>query len=305
MRSSQGQPGVTRGLSVGLFLLAVGCGDGDRRSASGGVDHGTPPGTPTELPLSVLDASGRTLVLSELPTRIVSLIPSASLTLEALGAGDLLVGRTDFDTTASLAHLPTVGTGLHPSLETLVSLRPDLVIRFAGDTDSSTPARLDGMGIAHLGIRPDGIADLREIIGILGQVTGLAGTADSLLHELDRELADIRRRIEGHPRVRVAYVLGGTPPWVAGPDTYIGELMELAGGTNVFDDLGSLYGPVSLEEFLVRDIQLVISPEGGEISLPTSDLILRRVSSNLEIPGPHLARSARDLAAILHPELFR
>ena len=299
---------MTRSFLVCLALLTAGCGGGGSGDSSEvEVAEITPgiAGVPGHLPLQIQDASGRTVVFPEFPTRIVSLIPSASLTLEALGAGNLLVGRTDYDTTASLAHLPSVGAGLHPSLESLVFLEPDLVIRFAGATDSSTPARLDGMGIPHIGIRPDGIADVRMIIRMLGQVTGRDESADSILADLDEGLADIRRRIEGRPPVRVAYVLGGTPPWVVGAETYIGELLELAGGTNVFEDLGALYGPVSLEEFLVREIDLVLTPEGGEITLPTSELILRRVSPDLEIPGPHLARSARELAAILHPEAFR
>ena len=106
-------------------------------------------------------------------------------------------------------------------------------------------------------------------------------------------------------RVKVAYVLGEHPPWVAGPDTFIHELLVFAGGENVFSDLNALYGPVSVEEFLVREIDLFLTPEGGTVSLPASEIPVVRVSPSLEIPGPDLARSAWDLAAILHPEAFR
>jgi iron complex transport system substrate-binding protein len=105
--------------------------------------------------------------------------------------------------------------------------------------------------------------------------------------------------------VRVAYVLGDHPPWVAGPDTFIHELLTAAGGENVFSDLGALYGPVSPEEFLVREIDLLLTPEGGNVVLPTLELPVKRVSPSLELPGPHLAQSAWELAKILHPEVFR
>jgi iron complex transport system substrate-binding protein len=126
-----------------------------------------------------------------------------------------------------------------------------------------------------------------------------------MVAEIDSTLAEIRRRVEGRPRVRVAYILGGSPPWVAGPGTFIDELLTAAGGENSFSDLGALYGPVSPEEFLVREIDLLLAPEGGEFSLPSVRVPLVRVSPALELPGPDLAREAWRLAEILHPEAFR
>jgi iron complex transport system substrate-binding protein len=272
---------VIRPLLAGVLLLAFGCGTEGREA---------PP----------RDSSRP-------PRRIVSLIPSVSLTIQALGAGDLLVGRTDYDSAASLAHLPSVGGGIHPNLEALVALEPDLVIRFRGESDPATASRLDALGIHHLALRPDGIADVRETIRVLGEVTRREGAADSILTELDRTLDEIDRRVEGRPEVRVAYLLGGSPPWAAGPDTYIGELLEVAGGVNVFEDMGSLYGPVSPEALLAREIDLILTPEGGELDLPSQGLLplVRRVSPELEIPGPGLSRSARELASLIHPEAFR
>jgi len=79
----------------------------------------------------------------------------------------------------------------------------------------------------------------------------------------------------------------------------------LAGGVNVFSDLTGLYGPVSVELFLVREIDLLLAPEGVEVAIPESGVPLRRVSPSFEIPGPDLAEDAWALARILHPEAFR
>lgn len=92
---------------------------------------------------------------------------------------------------------------------------------------------------------------------------------------------------------------------MAGPGTFIGELLELAGGENVFSDLGVLYGPVNTEAFLVREIDLLLAAEGAAVGLPQVAIPLRRVSPAMEIPGPHLADAALELARTLHPEAFR
>jgi iron complex transport system substrate-binding protein len=266
----------------------------------GGVGPGHPP-----FPAEVTDAAGRTWVFHGPPARVVSLVPSATRTLEALGARHLLAGRTAFDTTGSLAHLPSVGGGLHPNLEILLALRPDLVIRHGGQSDRATPRRLDEAGMVHLAVHTRGLDDVRALIRDLGLITDRGPQADSLLEDMDTRFQDIRARIAGRPPVRVAYLLGGNPPWVAGPGTFIHELLTLSGGENVFADLKAPYGPVSPEELLVREIQLVLAPEGSEVFLPSSALPLIRIHPDVEVPGPDLARFARELAALLHPQVFR
>jgi len=296
------------------FLVLAGCARDEEGSFSGNrlgeraVDDPGAEAGPSQgegFPVHIQDATGSSLIFQEAPARILSLVPSATRTLQAVGAQGFLVGRTEYDTDSSLAHLPSVGGGLDPSLETLVALEPDLVIRFAGESDSSTPNRLDDMGIRHMAVRLDRLADVRTLVGDLGSITGMPGPAGMLVAEMDTILADIQARVRELPRVRVAYILGGTPPWVAGPDTFIHELLAIAGGENVFSDLEALYGPVSLEEFLVRDIDLLLAPEGAEVLIPATTAPLVRVPPTLELPGPDLAEAARNLAEILHPGIFR
>jgi iron complex transport system substrate-binding protein len=103
----------------------------------------------------------------------------------------------------------------------------------------------------------------------------------------------------------VAYLLGGSPPWVAGPGSYLHQLLELAGARNVFSDLKGLYGPVNTEVFLVREMDLILVPQESDFGIPETSVPIRRVSPALEIPGPDLARQAWALAEIIHPEAFR
>jgi iron complex transport system substrate-binding protein len=256
-------------------------------------------------PLTITDGSGQLQVFREPPRRILSLVPSATQTLQALGSSHLLVGRTDYDTATSLAHLPSVGGGLDPNLEAILVLEPDLILGFAGESDTSTPQRLAEVGIQHLSLRLDRMADVRTLVEDLGSLTGQGARAGFLLAEMDSTLTEIRRRVGNSTPKRVAYVLGGSPPWVAGPGTFIDELLTVAGGTNVFSDLGELYGPVSMEEFLVREMDIVLAPQGVNVEFPNLELPLTRVSPALELPGPELGNAAWELARALHPEVFR
>jgi iron complex transport system substrate-binding protein len=187
-------------------------------------------------------------------------------------------------------------------MEAIVAARPDLVIRFGGPQDPRTPARLDELGIAHLAIRPDRIADVMEAIRLLGAATGRDDAAMSLTAVIGDTLDAIQTRSANRPPVRVAYVLGGSPPWVAGPDTYIDELIRLAGGTNVFADLGTLYSSVSPEEFVAREIDVVMTPRGSRFErrlVPHVRFV--EVGPDMELPGPGVMEAAREMERALHP----
>lgn len=251
--------------------------------------------------VSLTDAEGRRVHLPHPAARVISLVPSATQTLAALGAQGLVVARTDYDTLSWALALPSVGGGLQPSLEAIVAARPDLVVRFAGPQDTRTPAALDQLGIPHVGIRPDRIADALEAVRLLGEATGKTAEADALARGIRARLEAVRAGAAGRPRVRVAYVLGGDPPWVAGPGTYIHELLELAGGENAFADLGSLYAAVSMEEFLARRIDLVLTPDAGRLDpRVTARARVAEVGDALEFPGPGVAEAARTVATLLH-----
>ncbi len=230
-------------------------------------------------------------------TRIVSLVPSATQTLDALGARAAVVGRTDYDTLTWAADLPSVGGGIRPSMEALISLEPDLVVLFGGEQDFDTPARLDELGIPWVGVRPDRIDDVLNMIRVLGQATGQPEQAGKLIDEIRRGLDRIGRDRRQRPSPRVAYVMGGTPPWVAGPNTFIDELIELAGGTNAFGDLDALYSAVNPEELIARDIDVVLVSDRSAFEHRFAPgARVEMVDGDIQLPGPGVVRVARDVA---------
>jgi ABC-type Fe3+-hydroxamate transport system substrate-binding protein len=264
-----------------------------------------PPQRPQGDAIAVVDASGRELVLAHPARRVVSLVPSATETLRALGAERSLVGRTDFDSAPWVSGVPSVGGGLEPNLEAIVTLAPDLVVRFAGDQDPGTRRRLDELGIPHVAVRPDRVSDIYATARLMGRVTGREVEADSLVASVRDGLEDIARLVSAWPRLRVAYVLGGSPPWVAGPETYISEVLSLIGGDNVFADLDALYAAVSPEEIVTREIDVVLVSRRGEFdeSLARGARIAA-IGDMLEIPGPGVVEAAGRVAELLHGRVF-
>lgn len=275
----------------------VACGDQSR-------EPGAEAAQTADTALQLVDQNGDTLRLPARPRRIVALVPAINEILLDLGARDRVVGRTRYDSAPELMELPSVGDGLGPDLEALIALAPDLVIRFGGPTDTDTPAQLDRLGIRHLAVRPDRIQDIRTLHVLLGDLTDTEARAAELVAGLDASLDSVADAVRGLVPKRVSYLLGARPPWAAGPETYIGELVELAGGDLRPDNLPPLYTQISPEALIAAQLDVILV--SGEDSLDPRLAEGRRVESVpqwVEIPGPDLRRAAWFIARVLHPEL--
>jgi iron complex transport system substrate-binding protein len=307
---------------TGLLLLSLlatgGCDAGEGAGTGEGIETGQPTEAgeaqdppSTASPIVVTDDAGRTWSLAAPPERVLSLVPSATLLLLELGHGDLLVGRTEFDTDPRLADLPSVGGGLGPSLEVMLSLRPDLVVRFEGPSDLETPRRLDQAGIPHLALRLDGIEDIFRAAHVLEAAVGAVkapGTAEAprsaaeLVDGITDELESVALAVAGTQRPRVGILLGGDPPWMASPNTYIGQVVEIAGGDNLFADDTGLYAPISVEEVLRRRPDVLLLIEGARVPTGLRGVPVLRAPASLGLPGPDIGVTARAVARLLHPD---
>lgn len=291
------------------LLLLAGCGEEPRAASSGS------PGAPADSAVSAVDDAGRTVRLPRPARRVVSLLPAGTETLIALGAEDRLVGRTRYDDLPEVQALPSVGGGLDPSLEALVSLRPDLVVAFETEGGSPLRARLEEMGIAVFAIAPQDTADVFANVRRLGHLVGRDAAADSLARRMRAELDSVRASVRGRERPTVFYVVGTDPLMTAGPETFIAQLIGVAGGRTVFPDVRANWPQVSLEEVVRRDPDRLLLPLGrdpgeaprllngpgwrelgavrcGRVSLVDADLLHR--------PGPRIGQAARMLHAAIH-----
>ncbi|HEX5726103.1 MAG TPA: cobalamin-binding protein [Longimicrobiaceae bacterium] len=284
-------------------------------------EQGAPPreAAPADSAVVLRDDAGVEVRLAGPARRIVSLVPSATDLLAAIGAGDRLVARTDFDHGPGLDSLPSVGGGLDPSLEALAALRPDVVISWETRQGATLRDRLGALGIPVLGVRANDTTDVFRVIRTLGVLTGRPGPADSLARSIRAELAAVRASVAGRTPRSVLYVAWPNPPTVPGRETFHHQLLELAGGRSVFDDVPGEWPQVSLEEVVRRQPEVVLVPAGEDSQL--SAAALRRATGWRELnafaagrvvelpavvvnrPGPRLGEAARLIRDAIHPDL--
>lgn len=303
-------------VAIALLLLSTGgCGTEDRAASGSGRPQQQSPSADIS-DYEAIDDAGRIIRLTAPARRIISLLPAATETLIDLGLTDRLVGRTDFDD-SELAHLPSVGGGLTPSIEIIASLEPDLVIAWEEAAGARVRPRLEALGIPVMAVATRDTAGIFSNIERLGRLTGEPARADSLAAGMRSELEEIRRSIEGREPPPVVYLIGLDPPMVAGPNVFIGEILEVAGGGNVFDDLTAPSPQISVEEIVRRRPEIVLVPESGSATMPVDALARQpgwreliaagktRVHTLppdiLHRPGPSVVSAARQLRDILHP----
>lgn len=190
------------------------------------------------------------------------MVPAQTAIVATLAGADALVARTVWDTDPRLQHLPSIGNALNPSVEWLAAQQPDLVIAWPDAQSRDVIQQLTGIGVPAYASRVESVDGIRGMIKRLGTLLGVAARADSLIAAIDAELDTVRTSVEGRPRQRVLYLLSVDPPMIAGPGTYVDDLITIAGGDNVFGDLRQLWPQVSLEEIVRRDPDVIIRPSG-------------------------------------------
>lgn len=249
--------------------------------------------------------------------RIVSLLPSATDVMLAIGAGDRLVGRTTYDTDPRLRTLPVVGGATTPSLEAIVALQPDLVISWDAVVDRGLERQLAAAGISVASLPAADTADLFHAIDRLGALVGHDSAARALGARLRGELAEVRRSVADRPRPTVLYVAWNNPPLTAGPRTFIGQLIALAGGALAFPDTPTDWPTFSLEAAVRRQPDVLVIPTGEMHAIGADELARLPGWRELEavrrrrivyVPvelvnraGPRVAEAARVLRDALHP----
>jgi iron complex transport system substrate-binding protein len=317
-------------LTVGLALVLVACA-GQTAPTSPTTEPEAPilerqPVTePTPEPITLSDGLGREVTLEGTPERIVSLAPSITEGLYAIGAGELLVGRTDFDNyPPQVEDLPSVGgfAAENISVETIVALEPDLVL--GGATSHEALAeQLSASGIPLFIFDPVSIDDVYANLETMGRITDHQTDAQAVVQEMQARIQAVQDAVADVPeaeRPAVFYEVWDEPLMTAGPNTFVSQMVELAGGVNVFADAAEDYPIISQEVVFERAPVVILGPTthgetfGAEVvaarpgwdSLPAvqtgrvyvldGDIVSR--------PGPRIAEGVELIAAALYPDRF-
>jgi iron complex transport system substrate-binding protein len=267
----------------------------------------------SSMPVALVDDAGAPVRLDRAPRRIVSLNPTTTELLFALGAGSRLAGRSAAcDYPPAAAKVPSLGDGFPPVVEAVAGARPDLVVLYHSTGNAAAAERLRDLGIPVLRLRTDRLADVARAARLLGRAVGEPRAADSVAARLEADLGAerataMRREAGGTPVLLLAWE---QPAIALGAGSFASELVELAGGRNVFGDLAAPSAPVSLEAIAAREPAVVIlagsempglerRPEWRTLRAVRQGRVLRLTESSSNRPSPRAPRAIRSLRAQL------
>jgi iron complex transport system substrate-binding protein len=260
--------------------------------------------------ISLVDDAGDTVRLAAPARRVVSLIPASTELLFAIGADSAVVGRTSYcDYPAEAKAVPDLGDGIKPNIEAVIASRPDLVVLYNSGQNAAVAGRLRELGIAALRINTDALSSVPKLARILGKLTGHEEAADSLAAVFDTALTSATQpRVARRPKVLL--LVWEQPPMTIGRGSFLSELVERAGGENLFDDVASSSGVVSIEAVAARNPDLIFTtvegpsafatrPEWKVVPAVRQHRFLHVSGSEFNRPSPRSPQAIRELTARL------
>jgi cobalamin transport system substrate-binding protein len=205
------------------------------------------------------DAAGREVALETPPRRIISLAPNLTEILFALGLGERVVGVTTFCTYPEEAKAkPKVGGFMDLNVEKVISLAPDLVIAATDGNNPSSVDLLEKAGIKVFLVNPRDVAQAIETMETLGRVCGVEEEGKRLASELKRRVDFIREKVGSTKRARVFLQINNRPIMTVNRHTFHNDLIQLAGGINIFEDEVVTYPRVGIEDVLARNPEVIL-----------------------------------------------
>jgi len=297
----------------------------------------TVPPTPTAEQLEALhnlvDDTGYVTSLDAFPNKIISLAPSTTEIVFALGLDDKVVAVSNycdypynFSAWIAAGNMSSIGDFSDPNMEVIASLEPDLIIATAG-VQGPTIGTLRDLGYKVLVLNPPSIDGVMQNIELIGNATGKNAEATALIANINSRINAVVNTVAGASKPKVYYEVWYDPTslWTAGAKAWQNELIEKAGGINIFNDQDIDYFQSSAEAVIERNPDVILLPEEGmgkgdpfwgnltavkerpgwdSISAVQNDRLCTVDSNTIARAGPRVADIIEDLAEAFHPELF-
>lgn len=281
-----------------------------------------PASTPPPPMRDVVDEFGRTVRVPQLPTRIVSLAPSLTETLYALGVQDRLVGDTDFcDYPPDAQKKTKVGGAINPNLEEIAALHPDLVLVTKEINRLDTLRALDTLGIPAYATRAQNIDEILSTTQKLADLLGVPETGKALTADLQARLTALHSKLEAVPPSRVLFIVWTEPLISVGKNTFIADALRKADATSIVESTQD-WPQMSLEEvvrlrpeYLVfaeshsdaasREFEVLANRPGWDILEAVRNHHFAVISDAVNRPAPRIVSAIEDLARQLHPAAFQ
>ena len=295
---------VFRSYLIGALVLLSACARPDvRRPAGAGAR----------------DDFGSVVDVRTVPHRIVSLNPTTTELLFAIGASKRIVGRSQWDVFPDAARsVPSLGQALRPNVEAIIGAHPDLVLLYASTDNRPAFDRLRRAGVAVFAFKIDSIEQFARDTRLIGRMTGDSASAATLVDSVEATLARVRDATASLPHPTVFMHAWDKPIFAIGGGSFLTELLTIAGARNVYSDITAPSATVTLEDVVLRDPDIVLAAPiavekmradaawrtvpavraGGRRLLAYDTLLVGR-------PSATLGAAAVSLAALLHPGIVR
>ena len=267
-----------------------------------------------------MDEAGRHVQLPLHIDRIVSLAPNLTEIVYAVGAGDRLVGDTEYcDYPTEAKSVTKIGDTMHPSIERIIALKPQLVLVSTASQLEAFTRQLDEQKIAVYVTNPRSLDEIFRSIARLGDFLDAHERAAKLVADLRQRAETVEAAVKQVKPVKVFYQVSGEPLYTIGREAYLTDLVRRAGGVSVTADVPGAFPRFSDEAALAARPEAIILPSGGSMgtanstaasALKNSPAVLNnRVykinDDHLSRPGPRLIDGLEEMARVLHPEVFK
>jgi iron complex transport system substrate-binding protein len=263
----------------------------------------------------VTDETGRKVLVPDHPHRIVCLAPSVTDAVYALGAGQDVIAISDYTHYPPEAlKKPSVGSTLTPSVETILALKPDLVLGIHTPGQLQSADAITRLGVPIYFVDPQGISGILRSVTDFGQVLNRQPQAAQLVHSLEARIEAVRTRVQGKAPTRVFMPLWYDPIITIGRHAFITELIADAGGRSITDDLAQDWPQVSMEAVIARAPDNLLLVRDGKLTL---DLLQNKpgwstlaavrerrtffVDDSIDLPSPIAIQALEELARQFHP----
>jgi ABC-type Fe3+-hydroxamate transport system substrate-binding protein len=261
------------------------------------------------------DETGRKVTVPDHPHRVICLVPSVTDAVFALGSGDDVVAVSDYTTYPPEAlKKPSIGSLVKPSIETILSFHPDLVLGTSIPGAAETATQLEAVGIPVYLVDPHGLAGILHSVDSLGDALNRAPQAEALNARLTRRVEAVKARTAGKPAPRVLVPVWYDPIITIGKHAFITEIIEAAGAKSVTDDLIPDWPQISMEAVIARAPGALLLIRGGKVTI---DALQNRpgwssltavqkgkvyyVDNGIQVPSPVAIDALEELAKEFHP----
>ncbi len=280
-------------------------------------------------PLMIVDGLGNEVTIEKKPEKIVSIAPSQTEILFALGLENRIIAVSDYcDYPVAALEKEKVGSSWTTNTERIIELEPDLVFVY-GEGQPEAMEQLAAVGITIVRYMPETVDAIFETISATGKITGEEAAAAKLVKEMEEKRDAIVNKLKDQPKVKVFYQVWDEPLMTAGPGSFIDELIQLAGGENIAADAEGAWPMYSVEALVEKNPEVFLAPAhvGENMNLtaeeqvvlidtikarPGFDQISAVINNRVELlepnivsrPGARIIDALELLAKTIHPELF-